>query len=206
VRLRLRRDESSLGDLLTQVAGHLAGAAQHLAAALDSDQDARTASVRGLQVSDQDAEAAAHAVLRGLAASFVTPFDRADVFRLCWALRRCAARIDAVGDTLEVLRIGELPVRTAELVQLVVRATEITAAGIPRLGDPGTLAGPWIELTVLGKQAGQVHRRLVLDVTSTISDPAQLARQLEIVEGLRRVVDAIEAIADALQTVVVTES
>ncbi|MBK6870513.1 MAG: hypothetical protein IPK24_04555 [Kineosporiaceae bacterium] len=203
---RLRRDESLLGEALSECARHLAAAAHHLAAALDSDPEARTAAVRRLQETDRNAEDAAHAVLRGLAASFVTPFDRADIFRLSWAMRRAAARTDAVGDTFEVLRLGDLPPRTAELVQLVVRATEIIAAAVPRLGDPGNLATPWVDLTVLVKQAGQLHRRLLLDITTTISEPTLLMRHVEAATSLRRLIDAVDSVADALQTVVVTES
>jgi len=206
VRFRVRRDESRLGEALSQCARHVAAAAHHLATALDSDPDARAVAARRLQECDRASESAAHALLQGLAASFVTPFDRADVFRLGWAMRRATARIEAVGDTFEVLRLGELPARTAELVQLVVQASDLIASAVPRLGDPGTLAGPWVDLTTEVRQAGRVHRRLIMDITTTIADPAMLARHLEAAASLRRVVEALDAVADEVQTVVVTES
>jgi uncharacterized protein Yka (UPF0111/DUF47 family) len=204
--LRLRRDESLLGEALSASARHLAAAARQLAAALDTEPEARAASTRRLRELDHDAEASAHAVIQGLAASFVTPFDRADVFRIGWSIRRVTARIDAAGDTIEVLRIGDLPGRAADLVQLIVRACDLVAAAVPRLGTPGNLAGAWVDLTGVIKQSGQVHRRLLLDVTSTVADPAQLARTVEAAGALRRVVEALDALADTLQTVVVTES
>ena len=206
MRFRLWRDESRLGDVLVELAGQLSAASHQLAAAMDADPIARAGVAARLQATDQAAEAAAHEVMRGLAATFVTPFDRADLFRLTWSMRRWVARVDAVGDTLEVLGVGELPIRTSELVQLVVRCAEIVAGVVPRLGDPGRLAGEWIELTVLIKQAGQVHRRLLHDVTATVSDPSLLARQFAVALALNRVVDAVEAVTDALQTVIVTES
>lgn len=203
---RVRRDESRLGEALSACARHVATAAHQLATALDSDPEARAAAARDLQECDRAAEASAHALLQGLAASFVTPFDRADVFRLGWAMRRATARIEAVGDSFEVLRLGELPARTAELVQLIVQASDLIASAVPRLGEPGTLAGPWVDLTTLVRQAGRVHRRLVMDITTTTIDPAQLARHLEAADAMRRVVEAIDAVADEVQTVVVTES
>lgn len=202
----MRRDESSLGESLAELAAHIVDAAVHLGELLDPDPEARAAAVRRIQEADHDAEASAHAVLRGLAASFITPFDRSDVFRLCWAMRRATARIDAVGDTAEVLRVHDLPPRAAELMQHIGRTAEIVAACVPRLGDPGPLSARWIELTVVVKQAGQTHRRLLLDVTTTVTDPATLVRQAELAAALRRVVEALEAVADAIQTVVVTES
>lgn len=206
MRLRLRRDESRLGDLLAALAGHVVAGAQHLAEALDGDQEARERGARLLQEDDYAAEVAAHAVLRALTAAFVTPFDRADVYRLCWTMRMCAARMDAAGDELALFRLGELPEGSPDLVQLVVRAADVTADAMTRLARPATIVEPWLELTRLGKQSGQVHRRLLADVTSNISDAALLARHVAVAQSLRRVVEAFEDVADALQVVAVKES
>jgi hypothetical protein len=77
---------------------------------------------------------------------------------------------------------------------------------VPQLGDPGPLSARWIELTVLVKQAGQTHRRLLLDVTTAVTEEAFLVRHLEVAAALRRAVEGIESVADTIQTVVVTES
>jgi hypothetical protein len=203
---RLRRDESRLGDLLMAQARLVVESAQHLAAALDGDQAARVESARLLQEGDYAAEAASHAVLRALTAAFVTPFDRADVYRLCWTMRKCAARMDAAGDELALFVLGDLPLGATDLVQLVVRAADVTADSIPRLGQPQTLVDPWIELTRLGKQSGQAHRRLLAEATSMTSDPVRLIQYTAVAQSLRRVVEAFEDVADALQTVAVKES
>lgn len=206
MRLRLRRDESRLGDLLAALAGHVVDGAQHLAEALDGDQDARDRGARLLQEDDYAAEVAAHAVLRALTAAFVTPFDRTDVYRLCWTMRRCAARMEAAGDELALFRIGELPEGAPDLVQLVVRAADVAADAMTRLAQPAMIVEPWLELTRLGKQAGQVHRRLLADVTTSITDAALLTRHVAVAQSLRRVVEAFEDVADALQVVAVKES
>ena len=204
--LRLRRDEQRLGDLLADLSGLVVVGAQHLAEALDGDQEIRERSAGRLQETDHLAEAAAHAVLRALTAAFVTPFDRADVYRICWALRMCSARMDAAADELALFRLGELPTGAADLVQLVVRAADVTDDAVRRLGRPATLAEPWIELTRLDKQGGQAHRRLLVEVTSVQTDPAMLSRLIASAQSLRRVVEAFEGVADALQTVAVKES
>ena len=204
--LRLRRDEQRLGDLLADLSGLVVVGAQHLAEALDGDQEIRERSASRLQETDHLAEAAAHAVLRALTAAFVTPFDRADVYRICWALRMCSARMDAAADELALFRLGELPTGAADLVQLVVRAADVTDDAVRRLGRPATLAEPWIELTRLDKQGGQAHRRLLVEVTTVQTDAAMLSRLIASAQSLRRVVEAFEGVADALQTVAVKES
>lgn len=191
--------------MLTEVSRHMMDAAERLAGVLSPDQEIRAAATRAVHDSDRAAEAAAHAVLRGLAATFVTPFDRADVFRLAWSMRRVAARIDAVADTVDVLLVDELPMGVAELLQLLVRTTEVTAGAVPLLNQPRSIAARWIDLTVLIKQAGKLHRRLLLEITTSNRDHTELVRQLEVVSSLRRAVDAVESVADVLETILVNE-
>ena len=202
---RVRRDDAQLGDLIAELGGYLVAGAQLLSEALVSEQSARAETAVRLREVDHAAEAAAHAVLRTLSAAFVTPFDRADVYRVCWAMRSCTARMDAVAEELTLFRLRNLPDGLSELVQLVVRAADVTVQALPKLTRASSLSDSWIELTRLGKQAGQAQRRLLVDVTGTTADPATMVRLATVVQSLRRVVESFEDVADALQTVAVKE-
>ncbi len=205
-RLRLRRDDSQLGIRLAELAGLVGEGAQLLAESLDADADSREATAQRLHEVDHRAEVAAHAVLRALTASFVTPFDRADVYRVCWSMRTCVASMEAVGDELHLYALGELPATAPELVGVVVRAAEVTNQAVGRLTAPATLVDPWLELTRLVKQGGQVHRRLLAEVTAATSDPGLLIRHVAVAQSMRRAVESFADVADALQTVAVRES
>lgn len=202
---RLRPHDARFGDLLAALSGHLGDGAQLLAEMLGGDPDEQRATAQRLLDVDQDAEAAAHAVLRALSAAFVTPFDRVDIYRVAWSMRMCTARMSAVADEIVLFEIVEPPAGVTDLVQLVVRAAEVTMQAVPRLGRPRLLVDPWIELTRLGKQAGQAHRRLLADVTSTAKEPAELVRLTALAQSLLRVVNSFEEVAHAFQTVSVKE-
>ena len=183
---------------------HLAAGAQLLAEALISDQASREETGQQLQAVDQDAEATAHAVLRALSASFVTPIDREDVYRVAWTLRVCVARMDAVVDELVLFHLGDVPAGVTELVRFVVGGADIICEAVRRLPAPRSLADRWIELTRLGKQAGREHRRLLAEVTA-LPDQTAMNRMVAVAQSLGRVVDALEDVAHALQTVAVKE-
>jgi uncharacterized protein Yka (UPF0111/DUF47 family) len=202
---RVRRDDAQLGDLLAELGGYLVAGAQLLSEVLVAEQTARTETTAQLREVDHAAEAAAHAVLRTLSASFVTPFDRADVYRVSWAMRACTARMDAVAEEITLFRLRTVPAGVSELVLLIVRSADVTVQALPKLTRATTLADSWIELTRLGKQAGQAHRRLLVDVTASAVDPATLIRLVTVAQSLRRVVDGFEDVANALQTVAVKE-
>jgi hypothetical protein len=202
---RVRRDDAQLGDLLVELGGHVVAGAQLLSEVLVVEQVARTEAATRLREVDHAAEAASHAVLRTLSATFVTPFDRADVFRVTWALRTCLSRMDAAADEITLFRLNPVPSGVSELILLVVRAADVTVQALPRLARAPGLADSWIELTRIGKQAGQSHRRLLAEVTATHADPPMLIRLVAVAQSLRRVVEAFEELAGALQTVAVKE-
>ena len=64
----------------------------------------------------------------------------------------------------------------------------------------------WIELTRLRKQAGQLHRRMLTDLTAGAADPVVLLRLTVVAQGLEAVAQAFEDIAHALETIVVKET
>lgn len=203
--IRLRPHDARFGDLLAALSGHLGDGAQLLAEMLGGDPDVRRDTAERLLEVDQAAEEAAHAVLRALSAAFVTPFDRIDIYRVAWAMRMCTARMTAVADEIVLFELEDLPPGVTDLVQLVVRAAEVTVEAVPRLGRPRLLVDPWIELTRAGKQAGQAHRRLLAHVTATTKEPADLVRLTAVAQSLLRVVNAFEEVAHAFQTVSVKE-
>jgi uncharacterized protein Yka (UPF0111/DUF47 family) len=202
---RVRRDDAQLGGLLVELGGHVVSGAQLLSEVLVVDQLAQAEAAAQLREVEHAAEAATHAVLRTLSATFVTPFDRVDVFQVTWGLRTCLSRMDAVADEISLFRLNPVPAGVSDLILFVVRAADVTAQALPRLSRAPGLADSWIELTRIAKQAGQSHRRLLAEVTANAADPATMVRLGIVAQSLRRVVEAFEKLAGALQTVAVKE-
>jgi len=202
---RVRRGDAQLGDLLAELGGFLVAGAQLLSEVLSADPITRAPTADQLREVDHAAEASAHAVLRVLSATFVAPFDRADVYRVAWALRSCVGRMEAAADEITLFELSPVPDGVSELVFLVVRAADVTVQALPRLAHVADLGESWIDLSRIGKQAGQAHRRLLADVTASPRDPATLIRMVTVAQSLRRVVEAFEEVANALETVAVKE-
>jgi uncharacterized protein Yka (UPF0111/DUF47 family) len=204
VALRLRSGEPRLGQSLVALTDLVAAGAQLMAEALGGDRTVRAEIAARLQSVDQEAEATVHAVLRTLSATFVTPFDREDVYRVAWSLRQCLSRMDAVVDEMVLFHLGDVSDSVTELVRFAVRAAELSQDAVPRLTQPRGLADPWIELTRLGKQAGREHRRMLAEVTA-LPEVTTALRLVALATALRGVIEAFEDVAHALQTVAVKE-
>lgn len=204
--LRLRPREARFGDLFAVLGTQLVAGAHVLAEVLGADQSGRESLAGRMREIDQEAEEAAHAVLRELAAAFVTPFDRADVYRLVWSLRACSRTTNALVDQITLFQLGVLPSGVTEQVVLVGRAADLTLEAMPRLGRLRTLSQVWIEMARLGKQSGELHRRLVAaTITTHAEDAATMQRLLRTIDALHQTVRAYEAVADVLEQIVVKD-
>ena len=104
---------------------------------------------------------ATHAIMRELNETFVTPFDREDIYRLASSLDDVMDFMEAAVDLVVLYNIGELPAEIADQVDVLERAAELTAAAMPRLRSMKDLSDYWIELNRLENQADQVYRRLL---------------------------------------------
>jgi hypothetical protein len=202
----MRPRDARFGELLAVVAGRLVEGAQVLAEVLTDDAIVRDEARGRLADVDHQAESATLAVLSALSAAFVTPIDRTEIYRVAWSLRVCVARMDAAADEIVLFDLRTLPNGVSDLVQLVISAADVTAEAVPALARPKYLSDPWLELTRLGKQSGQTHRRLLAEITSHAKDPASMVRLTSVAQSLRRVVEAFEDVAHALQTVAVKEA
>jgi uncharacterized protein Yka (UPF0111/DUF47 family) len=192
-------------DLLVTQADHLVSAAQLLAEVLIGDQASRTDAARRLQGVDQEADRHAHTVLRSMSGTFVVPFDRSDVYRVAWALRRGVSRTDAVADEIVLFRVEQVHPGVSELVRLAIRAANLSREAVRQLSRPVDMTDPWIELVRLAKQAGRERRRFLGEITEAVTDPADLVRMGCLAQSLRELFTAFDEIADALQSVAVKE-
>jgi uncharacterized protein Yka (UPF0111/DUF47 family) len=204
--MRLRRREPRFGEQYTAIAESLADGSQLLAELLGSDQADRVVLHERMREIDQSVTIATRGVLRSLAAAFVTPFDRVDVYRLGWALRLCSRQIDAVVDLVTLFDLGPLPDPITDQVELVVRAADLTVEAMPLLGRMKAMSQMWLELTRVRAQAGETHRRILAELTTSTPDPAALTRLLAVTRGLDDVVQAFEDVAYVLEQIVVKES
>ncbi|MDQ1615227.1 MAG: uncharacterized protein QOJ60_1166 [Actinomycetota bacterium] len=149
---------------------------------------------------------ATHAIMRELNETFVTPFDREDIYRLASSLDDVMDAMEAAVDLVALYQIGELPAEIADQVDVLERAAELTADAMPRLRSMKDLSEFWIELNRLENQADQVYRRLLARLFSGDYDALTVLKLKEVVDQLEAAADAFEHVANTVETIAVKES
>jgi len=205
VRLRLTPHETSFYDMFSAAADNIVVGAELLGELVGDGRD------RGeLAVKIRDAEHAGdeitHRILRQLNSTFVTPFDREDIYRLASRLDDVIDFIEAAADLVVLYELAELPAEVRKIVDVLRTAARVTAEAMPRLRALKDLDGYWIEINKLENEADQIHRRLVARLFSGAYEALDVLKHKEVAEELEAAADAFENVADSVQTIVVKES
>ena len=173
---------------------------------LGAEQADRKAIAEKMREAEHDGDEATHAIMRELNESFITPFDREDIYRLASSLDDVMDAMEAAVDLVVLYQIGELPPEVADQVDVLERAAELTAEAMPRLRSMKDLSEFWIELNRLENQADQVYRRLLARLFNGEYDALTVMKLKEVVDQLEAAADAFEHVANTVETIAVKES
>jgi len=206
VRLRLTPRDTTFFDLFAASALHLVTGANLLSQMLGATPAERKDLNKRIAEAEHQADEATHQIMRRLNQTFVTPFDRDDIYMLASALDDCMDYMDEAADLMVLYKVGELPARVADQVQVLQRAAELTAEAMPRLRSMDSLKEYWVEVNRLENQADKSHRKLLAQMFDEIADPILLMKLKEIVETLEDAADAFEKVANAVETIALKES
>ncbi|MGO1317862.1 MAG: DUF47 domain-containing protein [Cellulomonadaceae bacterium] len=206
MRIRLTPRDTTFFDLFAASAQHLVTGANLLGELLGADRQGRKAIAKQLNKLENEADDATHTIMRRLNQTFVTPFDRDDIYGLASALDDCMDHMEEAADLIVLYKLDELPARVADQVQVLQRCAELTAEAMPHLAKMADLTDYWVEVNRLENQADKVHRKLIAQLFDEVTDPIHLMKLKEVVETLENAADAFETVANMVETIAVKES
>jgi predicted phosphate transport protein (TIGR00153 family) len=206
VRIRLTPRENSFYGMFAASGRNLMEGAGLLKELLGAELSERKDIAERMRSCEHAGDEATHAIMRELNETFVTPFDREDIYRLASSLDDVMDYMEAAVDLVVLYNIDELPPEIADQVDVLERAAELTAEAMPRLRSMKDLSEFWIELNRLENQADQVYRRILAKLFSGEYDALTVLKLKEVVDQLEAAADAFEHVANTVETIAVKES
>jgi predicted phosphate transport protein (TIGR00153 family) len=152
------------------------------------------------------ADEATHAIMKKVNSSFITPFDREDIYALASAHDDCMDLMEAAVDLIFLYQIDQLPAGVAAQVEVLVRMSELTAEAMTRLRSMRDLSEYWIEINRLENQGDQQYRRLLAELFNGDLRATEIMKLKEVVEELEAAADAFEKVANTVESIAVKES
>ncbi|WP_027929326.1 DUF47 domain-containing protein [Amycolatopsis thermoflava] len=202
---RLIPADTGFYDLFAKSAAHLVEGARLLTDALDESGD-RAATARAMKEAEHRCDDVTHEIVRKMNSTFVTPFDREDMYRLTAGLDDVMDDMDAAVDYLYLYRIAELPPGVADQVEVLRHAADLTAAAMPRLRSMHDLEDFWIEINRLENVGDQIYRKSLANLFSGSYDALTVMRLRDVIEQLEAAVDSFETVANIVEQIAVKES
>jgi hypothetical protein len=146
------------------------------------------------------------AIMERLDTSFVTPFDREDIYRLAIRLDDVLDFIEAAADLTVLYQVGDFPGGVAEQASLLCQSAELTARAMPALRDLQGLTEYWTRVNDVEDAADRVYRRLLAELFNGGRDTLTVLKLKEIVDNLESAADGFEHVADVVRSIAVKES
>ncbi|MGI8759860.1 MAG: DUF47 domain-containing protein [Jatrophihabitantaceae bacterium] len=202
---RLTPRDSAFYEMFTESGRNVAESADVLSGLLDPNAN-RESIAKQLREREHAGDSVTHRIMRQLNTSFVTPFDREDIYRLASALDDVVDAIEAAADFVVLAGVGKLPALMAEQITLLIRSAHETADAMSRLKTLRDLEPYWIEVNRLENEADRVYRKLLSKLFSGDYDALTMVKLREVADGFEDAADALEHVAHAVETIAVKES
>jgi predicted phosphate transport protein (TIGR00153 family) len=205
VPLRFRPADTTFYDLLTTAAGHLVDGAELLAEMLGDGNDRESIAQR-MRDAEHAADETTHDIIRRVNSTFVTPFDREDIYSLASGLDDVMDFMDEAVDLVLLYEVEHLPAGVAEQVEVLQRCAELTARSMPRLQTMRDLQEYWIEINRLENAGDKSYRRILAKLFGGSYDALDVLKLKDVVDSLEGAVDAFEKVANIVEQIAVKES
>ncbi len=159
-----------------------------------------------MRAAEHEADETTHALIRRVNSTFVTPFDREDIYALGSSLDDVMDMMDEVVDLILLYEVRVLPVELSQQVEVLQRCADLTAEAMPKLTSPQSLEDYWIEINRLENAGDKNHRRILAKLFSGEFKTIEVLKLKDIVESLEGAIDAFEKVANIVEQIAVKES
>jgi len=152
---------------------------------------------------EHDGDRLTHEVVDLLNRTFVTPFDRDDMYRLAGAIDDVCDHVDEAAENLATYGVERVPAKAVEQARVIHEAARNLDAAVQRLEGFKDSQTQLSELRRLEDEGDRLVRDAVAELFKTVQDPIALIRWKDIHEQLEEAVDALENAADVLEAILV---
>lgn len=205
MRFRLTPVDTTFYELFAKSASGLVEGAQILAEMLADGND-REQTARQMKDAEHRCDEITHDIIRRVNSTFVTPFDREDIYRLAGGLDDVMDDMEAAVDYAHLYELGSLPEGVEEQVEVLQRAADLTAEAMPRLRTMSDLEEYWIEINRLENLGDRIYRQILVRLFGGAYDAITVMKLKDVVEQLERATDSFEGVANIVEQIAVKES
>jgi uncharacterized protein len=202
-RLRLTPQKREFFELYTRASANTVEIARLLVELLDTFPEDGRELIGRIKDREHEGDRLTHEVVDLLNRTFVTPFDRDDMYRLAGALDDICDHVDEAADNLGVYGVERVPEKARSQAEVILRAATRLDEAIGRLEGFKDSSEQLDALRELEDEGDELVRDAVAELFRSTDDAKMIIRWKDIHERLEDAVDALEHAADVLEAILV---
>jgi predicted phosphate transport protein (TIGR00153 family) len=190
-------------DLYNQAAANSVDIARLLVRLLENFPNDRDTLAREIKDAEHEGDRFTHEVVDLLNRTFVTPFDRDDMYRLAGAIDDVCDHVDEAAGNILGYGVVEIRPKAREQAAVIERAASKLQEAVAKLEGFKDSKRELIELRTLEDEGDRLNRAAIAELFASGEDALDIIRWKDIHAQLEEAADACENAADVLEAILV---
>jgi predicted phosphate transport protein (TIGR00153 family) len=201
-RFRLFPRDEQFFELYNQMADEIRSAARLLEELLATEPP-DLAKVDQIKDAEHRCDTLTHDTIQRLNRTFVTPFDREDLYALATSLDNVMDAIDHAATLVRLYRIEKFLPGARELARTIVASAARLELALDALATQKPVHPHAVEINRLENEADRAYQDAVRTLFDNETDPIKIIKWKELLDVLEVVTDACEDVANVIESIVV---
>jgi hypothetical protein len=202
-RMTLVPQKREFFDLYNRAAENTVAISRQVIELLDSFPDRSDAIASKVKELEHEGDRITHEIVDLLNRTFVTPFDRDDMYRLAGALDDVCDHVEEAAQKIVDYGVRDIRGAAKEQARVIEKSAMKLTEAIARLEGFKDSRRQLIELRELEEEGDRLARAAISELFTGGADAVELIRWKDIHEQLEEAVDACENVADVLEAILV---
>lgn len=186
----------------SQMGAKIEEAANLLVEMLEHGPDEYEVYIKRIKDVEHECDTITHKMTTKLNKSFITPFDREDIYHLSVALDDICDYIDAGSRAIVMYDIGEANLYVGALAKVIQQLGVQISKAVGMLKTPDEITTHFVEVHRLENEADDIYFRAMRELFRNAEDPLTVIKWKEIYEILENATDRCESVANIIESIV----
>jgi predicted phosphate transport protein (TIGR00153 family) len=204
--LKLLPREEQYFSLFAQMTSYINDAANSLVEMLGHGDGDYQEYVQRIKSIEHACDELTHSVSTRLSQSFITPFDREDIYMMSKALDDVVDLIDGAARAVVMYDIHQITDPAKQLAGVIQRMAVQLHQIVSILERPKGVTERLVELHRLENEGDDIYRRAVAELFHENRDPLTVIKWKDLYEKLEETVDRCENVANIIESVIIKHS
>lgn len=195
--------EEQYFSLFTQMTSYVYDAAHALKEMLADTSGDYTGHVARIKSIEHACDDTIHTVVTRLNKSFITPFDREDIYQLSGALDDIVDLIDAAARAMLMYDLNESTTHAKHFANVLQRMAIQLHEIVSMLSRPNGITPRLVEIHRLENEGDDIYHAAIGELFRKSHDPLLVIKWKDIYEKLEAAIDRCESVANIIESVII---